>query len=234
MPSRPISNWREEEKPREKLINNGVSGLTEAELIALLIGSGTQRLTAIDLGLKLLEEYGGLPGLAQLGVKDLCQMRGVGPAIACKLMAAFELGRRRLQQKRDLMRLRSPEEIANYIRPWLIDLTHEEFYVMYLNSNLRVQGRTKVSQGGVNATLIDPKIILREAMMHRSPCLVLCHNHPSGNPNPSNADTQLTEKLARGAQLIDARIIDHVIIGQDGYYSYQESGKLRQIYSRIR
>lgn len=230
---RPISAWREEEKPREKLMSHGVAGLTEAELIALLIGSGTHRLTAIDLGLRLLEDFGGLPGLAQLSVRDLCRVKGIGPASACKLLAAFELGRRKMGQKMELKRLRSPEDIASYIRPWLIDLPHEEFYVIYLNSNLRVQGKSKVSQGGVNATLIDPKIVFREAMMHRSPCIVLCHNHPSGNPNPSQADHKLTEKLVRGAQLIDSKIIDHIIVAQDGFYSYQESGRLGQIYAKI-
>lgn len=214
-------------------MDKGVNGLTEAELIALLIGSGTKRVTAIDLGMMLLEEFGGLPGLARLGVKDLCQIKGIGPAVACKLLAAFELGRRKTSQRMELARLRSPEEMANYIRPWLIDLPHEEFYVIYLNSNLRVQGRSKISQGGVNATLIDPKIVFREAMLHRAPCIVLCHNHPSGNPQPSNADNQLTEKLVRGAQLIDSKIIDHIIVAQDGYFSYQESGKLSQIYSRV-
>ncbi len=233
-PSRPIPSWREEEKPREKMISKGVNGLTEAELIALLIGSGTQRFTAIDLGVKLLEDFGGLPGLARLGVSDLCQMKGIGPAVACKLLAAFELGRRKMSQRMELAKLKSPGEIASYIRPWLIDLPHEEFYVIYLNSNLRVQGKSKISQGGVNATLIDPKIVFREAMLHRAPCIVLCHNHPSGNPNPSTADNKLTEKLVRGARLIDSKIIDHIIVAQDGFYSYQESGKLDQIYAETR
>ena len=230
---RPITIWREEEKPREKLLIHGASALTEAELIALVIGSGTRRQSAVDLGLKLLEENEGLQELARLGIRDLCQLRGIGPAIASKLVAAFELGRRRMAKRKPEEKLNSPEEIANFVRPWLVDLTHEEFYVMYLSSSLRFKGRTKISQGGVNSTLVDPKIIFREAMLFRSPCLILCHNHPSGNPAPSEADFRLTEKLARGAQLIDSKIVDHVIVGQEGFYSFQESGRMREIYARI-
>ena len=231
--ARPIRIWREEEKPRQKLLIHGASALTEAELIALVIGSGTHRQSAVDLGLKLLEENAGLQELARLGIRDLCQLRGIGPAIASKLVAAFELGRRRMAKPKPEFKLNNPEEIATYVRPWLVDLPHEEFYVMYLSSSYRFKGRTKISQGGVNSTLVDPKIIFREAVLLRSPCLILCHNHPSGNPAPSEADLRLTEKLARGAQLIDAKIVDHIIVAQEGFYSFQEAGRMREIYTRI-
>jgi len=230
---RTIREWREEEQPRAKLAEKGVKSLTEAELIAILLGSGTHNLTAVDVARRMLRQYSSLGQLARLGVRDLCKIKGIGLARASFLLAAFELGRRKMSQKSNLDRLSNARDIARFASPLLIDLGHEEFYAIFLNNNLRLMGYCKVSQGGVSSTSIDPKLIFREASLHRAPCLALCHNHPSGNPQPSDADHELTKRLLMAGEIMDCRVIDHLVIGQDGYYSYQESGMMAQLRARV-
>ncbi|MCL4105816.1 UNVERIFIED_CONTAM: hypothetical protein GTU68_012454 [Idotea baltica] len=226
---RTIRQWRREEQPRAKLAEKGAGSLTEAELIAILLGSGTHDLTAVDVARTMLRQYGNLSQLARLGVKDLCKVKGIGLARASFLLAAFELGRRKMSQKARSERLSTAKAIAMFAAPMLIDLGHEEFYAIFLNNSLRLLGYFKVSQGGVSSTSIDPKLIFREAALHRAPCLAICHNHPSGNPQPSQADHQLTRRLLIAGEIMDCKVVDHLIIGQNGYYSYQESGMMAML-----
>lgn len=224
----PIKQWVAEDRPREKVMEKGVSSLTEAELIAILLSTGTRELSAIDLGRSLLQSFGGLRQLAQASIQDLMDIRGIGKAKATCLVSAFELARRRLKTAKHAQ-LNHAESIAEHLRPYFIDLNHEQFHVLYLNRNNQVLGHKVISTGGVNATVIDPRLIFKEAMQFMASALVLSHNHPSGTARPSAADDHVTERLVLGAELLDMRILDHIIISENGFYSYADHGDLAQI-----
>ncbi len=229
----PISNYTlkslaEEDRPREKLLAKGRQSLSNAELIAILIGSGNARETAVELAARVLTHYrNDLHTLGKLQVNDLTQFSGIGTAKAISIIAALELGRRRnLFEAEQKVVIRSSTDIFEHLQPLLGDLQHEEFWVIYLNKGNRVIDKERVSAGGVAGTVVDVKIILKQALQKLASGIILAHNHPSGNMQPSDADISVTRKLKEAAKLMEIHILDHLIVGDSAYYSFADNGLL--------
>ncbi len=223
-----IKSWAEDDRPREKLLAKGRAALSDAELLAILIGSGTTRLSAVDVGMRMLQGVGNdLNQLARESVKQLCRHPGIGPAKAITVVAALELGRRRREaDAAPRTTITCSRDIYNVIRPNLMDLPHEEFWVILLNRANVVMRKTAISRGGVAGTVADPKMIFKEALEQLASSIILVHNHPSGNRNPSAADIQLTKKLKEAGNFLDLPILDHLIFAESGYYSFADEGML--------
>ena len=209
-----IKDWSPDDRPREKLLRRGRAALTDAELIAILLGSGTTTASAVDVAKSLLAKVDNdLDKLALLSVKDLTRVRGIGMARAITIVAAMELGRRRgALDHEDRPRITCSRDVFELLRPTLMDLPHEEFWVLLLNRANRVIKRMQISQGGVSGTVADPRIIFKSALEELASGIILAHNHPSGNLTASQADKDLTRKLREGGRLIDVQVIDHVIL----------------------
>ena len=223
-----IKSWAEDDRPREKLLAKGRAALTDAELLAILIGSGTTKLTAVDVGKIMLAGVGNdLNQLARESVKQLCRHPGIGVARAIAVVAALELGRRRKEtDAAPRTTITCSRDIYNLMRPHLLDLPHEEFWVILLNRANVVMRKTAISRGGVAGTVADPKMIFKEALEHLASSIILVHNHPSGNRNPSAADIQLTKKLKEAGNFLDLPILDHLIFADQAYYSFADEGLL--------
>ena len=223
-----IKSWAEEDRPREKLLLKGKAALSDAELIAILLGSGTANLTAVDVGMKLLQKVNNdLNLLAKLTIGDLKKSPGIGEARAITIIAALELGRRRKETiPAARQKITSSLDIYNHIRPHLLDLPHEEFWVILLNRANVVMQKIAISSGGIAGTVADPKMIFKSALDHLASAIILVHNHPSGNLTPSQADITLTKKLKEAGQFLDLPVLDHVIFSNDGYYSFADEGML--------
>ena len=221
-----IKAWAEEDRPREKLLEKGRHVLTDAELIAILIGSGSRNETAVELSKRILSEFkNNLNEIARLSVQELMHFKGIGEAKAISIIAALELGRRRKEsgiEKRE--RIAMSKDIFEIFHRHFIDLPHEEFWVLLLNRGNYVIRKERISLGGVSGTVVDPKIIFKNAIAHLASSIVLCHNHPSGNLNPSEADIKLTKKLKDAGMLLEIPVIDHVIVCNEGYYSFADEG----------
>jgi DNA repair protein RadC len=223
-----IKEWAKDDRPREKLLSNGAENLSNAELLAILINKGTRQKSAVDLAREImLMGRNNLGELGKLGVTELQRVKGIGQVKAITITAALELGRRRQAdgffQK---PKITSSREMADFIEPLLKDLKHEVFAVVFLNQANKVNHFEVVSEGGMTATIADPRIILRKALENHATSLILCHNHPSGNLQPSRADETITQKIKEAARLLDIKLLDHIIISQEGYYSFSDSGKL--------
>jgi DNA repair protein RadC len=227
-PNLTIRNWAEEDRPREKLILKGKSALSDAELIGILLGSGTVSLSAVDVAKIILQKVGNnLNELAALSVKDLQKFKGIGEAKAITIVSALELGRRRKDlspEKR--YKIGSSADAYELIKPELLDLKHEEFWVLLLNRANVVMKKVQVSAGGVSGTVADPKIIFRHALENLASSVVLIHNHPSGNLNPSQADIELTKKMKEAGRFLEIPILDHVIFCNSSYFSFADEGIL--------
>ncbi len=223
-----IKDWALEDRPREKLIKKGVQSLSDAEIIALLIGSGSRNETAVELSKKVLKSAdNNLNELGKLRVDDLIKMKGIGEAKAITILAALELGKRRkISEIITKKKISQSKDIFELFQPILGDLPHEEFWILLLNRSNRIIEKVKISQGGVSGTVTDIKIILKQAIEKLASSVILCHNHPSGNRNPSKADDSITSKLKQGSELLDIQILDHIIIADLEYYSYADEGKL--------
>ena len=223
-----INEWAEEDRPREKVMLQGVSALSNAELLAILIGSGNQNETAVELMRKVLDGYhNNLSELGKATVDDLCQYKGIGPAKAVTLLAASELGKRRKEETpRERNQIRNSEHIYQYFYPLMCDLPIEECWVMLLNQAAKVIQAVKISAGGLASTQVDIRCILREALLKRATSLILCHNHPSGNIHPSGDDDRLTQSLYQAAKVMNIRMLDHVIVTDGAYYSYADEGRI--------
>lgn len=223
-----INQWAEEDRPREKMTLHGAGALSNAELLAILIGSGNTEESAVELMRKILEQYhNNLGMLGKADIDELCRFKGIGPAKAITILAASELGRRRADEKpRERKQIKSSQDIYEVFHPVMCDLPVEEFWVMLLNQSLKVIDRIRISQGGLTSTQADVRCILREALLKRAVGIVLCHNHPSGNTTPSREDTRLTELLCRAAETMNIKVIDHVIVTDGSYFSYADEGKL--------
>lgn len=219
-----IKHWAEEDRPRERLMTYGRSSLTNSELIAILIGSGNQNESAVQLAQKILESTDNdLNKLGKLSLKELMQFNGIGSAKAVSIVAALELGRRRNDSDVEQVAvIRSSKDIFHKVKHLLSDLNHEEFWVIYLNQKNAVIKMIQLSKGGVTSTIVDVKIIFKHAFELLASSIILCHNHPSGNLSPSEADVQLTNKIKETAQLMDTRILDHIIIGEKEYFSFAD------------
>ena len=223
-----IQSWAEEDRPREKLMLKGKAALSEAELIAILINSGTVDLTAVDVSKIILKSVGNnLNDLARLSIKDLSKFRGIGEAKAITIIAALELGRRRKEQDRPLRaRITCSRDAYNEMIPHLIDKPHEEFWILLMNRANEILRPVQISAGGVSGTVADPKIIFKQAIEHLASSMILLHNHPSGNLTPSQADKDLTRKLKDAGKLLDIPVLDHLIFTDKAYYSFADEGIL--------
>jgi DNA repair protein RadC len=223
-----IQSWAEEDRPREKLMLKGKAALSEAELIAILINSGTVDLTAVDVAKIILKSVNNnLNELARLSIKDLSKFRGIGEAKAISIIAALELGRRRKEQDRPIRaRVTCSRDAYNEMIPHLIDKPHEEFWILLMNRANEILRPVQISAGGVSGTVADPKIIFKQALEYLASSMILFHNHPSGNLIPSQADKDLTRKLKDAGRLLDIPVLDHLIFTDKAYYSFADEGIL--------
>jgi DNA repair protein RadC len=221
-----ITDWAVEDRPREKLITKGISTLSDAELLAILISSGTKKKSAVDLGRELLGMVNNnLNTLGKLTISDFRKIKGIGPARAVTISAALELGRRRkLSELPEVLQIKCSKDVADIFQPLLCDLTHEEFWVLFLNRSNRVINRMKISQGGISGTVTDIRIILKKAVEYLSSSIIVCHNHPSGNLIPSESDNRITNKIRDAGNLLDIQLLDHLIISDKDYYSFADNG----------
>lgn len=225
-----IKSWAEEDRPREKLLQKGVASLSVNELLAILLRSGADNESALDLARRILADCDNdLNQLALLGVRELMnKYRGIGIAKAASVIAAIELGRRRKPELRsDLMTVRSSRDAYQYIKPFLSDLDHEEFWVIYLSHSNRIKGSERLSAGGMNNTVIDVRILFRKAMDIKACFIIIAHNHPSGVLMPSSDDESITRKVREAGKLLDILLYDHIIVGDGGYYSFIDADKLK-------
>jgi DNA repair protein RadC len=223
-----IKSWAEEDRPREKLMQKGRAALSDAELMAILLGSGTAKLSAVDVAKLVLNAANNdLNTLARFSIKELMRQKGIGEAKAITIVAALELGRRRKEADAAArVTITSSRDIHNLIRPHLQDLPHEEFWVILLNRANVVMRSVSISRGGVAGTVADPKLIFKEALEQLASSIILVHNHPSGNRNPSAADIGLTRKLKEAGQFLDLPVLDHLIYTDQGYFSFADEGML--------
>ncbi len=223
-----IKAWAEEDRPREKLLFLGRRSLSDAELIAILIGSGSTTESAVGLSKRILHTYqNNLAGLAKLSVQDLCKFKGIGEAKAISIIAALELGRRRKETELTFTdKITCSKDGFNILAPYFADLLHEEFWVIMLARNNKVTSKILISKGGQSGTVADPKIIFKAALEHNAANIVLAHNHPSGNLKPSQQDLNLTKKIKAGAALLDIGLLDHLIFAGEGYFSFADEGQL--------
>ncbi|WP_418794444.1 RadC family protein [Phocaeicola coprophilus] len=223
-----INQWAKEDRPREKMMLHGPGALSNAELLAILIGSGNTEDSAVELMRKVLDDCrNSLSELGKRSVDDLCAYKGIGPAKAITILAASELGKRRKDEGlSERLRVRCSQDIFLYFHPLMCDLPVEECWVMLLNQASRLIDALRISQGGLASTQVDVRCILREALLKRATALVLCHNHPSGNTRPSADDDRLTQALSQAAKVMNIRMLDHLIVSDGGYYSYADEGRL--------
>ncbi|MBS1682062.1 MAG: DNA repair protein RadC [Bacteroidetes bacterium] len=221
-----IKSWSPEDRPREKLLLKGTTALSDAELIAILLGSGTAKLSAVDVAKKVLAYVeNNLDALAKLSVKELMKAKGIGEARAITIVAAMELGRRRKEQlPEEKPKLDSSISAFNIIKGDLQDLPHEEFWVLLLNRAHRLIKKKRVSEGGVSGTVADPKIIFKLALEELASGIIVAHNHPSGNLKPSANDISLTKKLKEAGKVLEIDVLDHLIIGHQQYFSFTDEG----------
>lgn len=221
-----ISQWAEDDKPREKLLLKGKHSLSDAELIAILIGSGSREETAVDLSKRILNSVeNNLVELSKMSVIDLCKFKGIGDAKAITIMAALELGRRRREseviQKKKITSSKDAYEILQTV---LSDVYHEEFWILLLNRANQVTSKVCISEGGTSATVVDPKKIFKTALENNAVAIVLGHNHPSGNLKPSEEDIKITKKIIEAGKFLEISVLDHLIIGENAYFSFADEG----------
>jgi DNA repair protein RadC len=220
-----IKDWDTLDKPREKLVLKGANHLSDAELIAILIGSGNKNETAVELARRILaDNNSNLNKLAKLTVSDFIKYKGIGEAKAVSIVAALELGKRKAQAKIEQRKqIISNQDAFDYMCPILCDLTHEELWAIFLNNSSKIITRSKISQGSVNQINVDTKIIIKKALDNYATGIIICHNHPSGNPQPSNNDIDLTKRLKFAANFFDIKILDHIIIADNNFFSFNEA-----------
>ena len=225
---KPIKSWAEEDRPREKMLAKGKEALSNAELIAILIGSGNSKETAVDLSKRILHDSkDNLIELSRLSINDLMKYNGIGEAKAVTIAAALELGRRRrFSEALEKPSIKNSQIAYECFYAHLSDLDHEQFWIMLLNNANKVIKLEKIGVGGMTGTTADPKKIFKSALENNATSVMLCHNHPSGNVIPSNADKQITNNLVKAGHFLEIKILDHIIIGNDNYFSFADEGLL--------
>lgn len=223
-----INQWAEEDRPRERLMAQGAEALTNAELLAILIGSGSPEESAVDLMKRVLADcHNNLNTLGKMPLRELTAYKGLGPAKAVTLLAACELGKRRaLEKAEERLDLKNSADIYAYMHPKMQDLDLEEAWVLLLNSNFKLIKAVRLSHGGMTETVVDVRLILKEALLAGATVAVLCHNHPSGNPKPSRMDDDLTTKVRTACEAIRIYLADHLVITDGQYFSYRDEGRL--------
>jgi len=223
-----IKEWAVDDRPREKMIQKGTAALSNAELIAILLGNGTIEDTAVGLAQKLLQKANNnLNELARFDFRSLCKIKGIGEAKAVRLLAALELGKRRnIEPHVERKKITCSNDVAEIFIPLLRDLPHEEFWIVLLNRANLIIDTYRISQGGISGTVTDVRLILKAALDRMATQLILCHNHPSGNLQPSKEDINITHKIYEAGKLIDIQLLDHIIVSATGYYSLADNGLL--------
>jgi len=225
---RTIKDWAKDDRPREKLLSKNPYSLSDSELLAILIGSGTPDRSAVEIAKEVLQMgRDNLQELGKISVPELTKIRGIGTAKAVTIAAAMELGRRRqaaLSLERPLVK--DSKAVAAYLQTLLRDYHHEVFGVIYLNRAGKIKHFGIISHGGITGTIADPRLIFKKALEIEAVSIILCHNHPSGNLRPSRADEELTLKIREGAKYLDIKLLDHIIVGDEGYFSFADEGKL--------
>ena len=223
-----INQWAEEDRPREKMMALGTEALSNAELLAILIGSGSTKESAVDLMKRVLNDCNNnLNTLGKKTIHELCQYNGVGPAKAITILAACELGnRRQAASPEERPKLKTATSIYNEMIAQMRDIDVEEFWALFLNQNYSLIKKVRIARGGISETTVDIRIIIREAVLCNATILAVCHNHPSGNLTPSRADNELTRSIQRACELMRIHFMDHVIVTDGNYYSFHESGRI--------
>lgn len=219
-----IKNWSDDDKPREKLIQKGRSVLSDAELIAILIGSGSRSESAVELSKRILASVdNNLNELGRLSVKQLMAFKGIGEAKAVTIAAALEIGRRRRgEDALKIEKIGSSQDVYHLLQPILGDLEHEEFWILFLNNSNKVLHKAQLSKGGITGTLVDVRLVMKQTLELGAIAIILAHNHPSGTLRPSSADKQITQKIKLACETLDIKVLDHLIITQKSYYSFAD------------
>ena len=223
-PKLSIKMWPEDERPREKALRNGISTLTKAELLAILVGSGTPNMSAVEMMKEVLLSCGNsISELSKLSVDDLRCFKGIGEAKALTIMAACELWKRRAgEELAGPVSIKSSKDLYEYFHPILCDCSIERCYVLLMNTRNRVIDHILIGSGGFTSTAVDIRVVIREALMKRATAIALCHNHPSGNVTPSRDDDNLTRNLQEACKVMNIRLLDHIVITDGAYYSYND------------
>ncbi len=220
-----IKDWSDDDKPREKLIVKGKDALSDAELMAILIGSGSRNESAVALSQRILASAKSLNALGKMTISQLIKFKGIGEAKAVSIVAALELGRRqRAEDTLKLKKITSSKAAFEIMQPIIGELPHEEFWVLFLNNSNKVISKSQLSKGGIAGTLVDIRLIFKLALENGATGLILCHNHPSGDLNPSHADKQITTKIKTAGEILDVKILDHIIVTETKYYSFVDEG----------
>ncbi|MDE5676654.1 DNA repair protein RadC [Phocaeicola sp.] len=223
-----INHWAKEDRPREKMMLHGVATLSDAELLAILIGSGNKEDSAVELMRKVLGDcHNSLNELGKLTVDELCSYKGIGPAKAITILAAAELGKRRKEEEvKERKAILCSRDVYQYFYPLMCDLPTEECWILLLNQASKVIDRVRVASGGLTSAAVDIRCVLREALLKRAVAMAFCHNHPSGSLRPSVEDDRLTELLGKAAKMMNITLIDHVILTDGKFYSYADEGRI--------
>ena len=220
-----IKQWAEDDKPREKLMLKGKQVLSDAELLAILIGSGSRNESAVDLSKRILSKVENLKALGRMTLQQLMEFKGIGEAKAVTILAAMELGRRRgSEEEIELKKITSSKAVFDIMQPIIGELVHEEFWVLYLNNSNKVIYKSQLSKGGITGTVVDIRIVFKTAFEQNAVNIILCHNHPSGILQASDADKQITGKLKEAGKMLDINVLDHLIITSSGYISFADDG----------
>ena len=224
----PITNWAEDDRPREKLMIKGKNALSDAELMAILIGSGSRNESAVQLSKRILSSFdNNLNALGKLSIKQLTEFKGIGEAKAISIIAAMELGRRRREMEAiELKQIGSSKSVFEIMQPIIGELQHEEFWILYLNYSNKVIAKSQLSKGGITGTVVDIRIVFKIALEQNATSIILSHNHPSGKLQPSDADITITKKIKMAGQQLDIPVLDHLIITEKGFYSFNDNGIL--------
>ena len=225
-----IKDWPEDERPREKLIKQGAEKLSDSELLAVIIrtGEGHEQDSAVDLARKLIMRFGSLRNLDSASISELSQIKGIGILKAAEIKAALEIGKRLIKQKAEhKKKIESSEDVVNYYLPYLRDLKKEVFKVMLLDGRNKLINELTISEGGLNSSTVDPKVVIKEAVKESSSALIFVHNHPSGESEPTEEDIKITNRLIQSCELVGLRVLDHIIIGNDNYTSFLEKGLIK-------
>ena len=222
----PIKEWAEDDRPREKLLQKGKTVVSDAELIAILIGTGNRHESAVGLSKKILASVGNnLVALGKLSVQQLTEFKGIGEAKAITIVSALELGRRRRSEEGIVLdKIATSKSVFEIMQPLIGELPHEEFWILYLNNSNKIVMKSQLSKGGITGTVVDVRLVFKKALENNAVSIIVCHNHPSGILQPSDADKQITEKLKEAGKNLDIRLLDHLIITEKGYYSFADSG----------
>jgi DNA repair protein RadC len=215
-----------EDRPREKMMSRGFASLTDAELLALILSTGHKSVSAVELCRQVLNASGGFAGLASCSPEELMRIKGIGQAKALTITAAFELGRRREQIEHKPEKILNSQSAGNYLLPKLRDLNHEVFYVLFLARNNAIKAEKMISTGGTSSTIVDVKMIFKEAIQQLCASVILAHNHPSGGIQPSQADVEVTKQMVFCGKMLNIPVVDHIIVGQDKYFSFADEGML--------